>query len=277
MLDCNETDWKLISGVVEGAFGLVFEGPRRVILLSRLEGRIKSLKLLTVSDYYLYLRTHPDRLAEFQRLAAIVTNNETYFFRQKYQFELLVKYLFPRHNESSVDRSIRILSAACSSGEEAYSIGITLTDAGVVHLGYCWEIDGCDVSPIRIEKANAATYDEYSLRDCDEPTRQRYFLQEKGRFRLRDPYRRGVRFFEANLASSATTQSWNRYNAIFCRNALIYFSERAFHEAISLFYNLLLPDGYLFLGHSESLIGRRSDFVPVCLDGTMVYRKVDNP
>lgn len=276
MLECNETDWKLISEVIEGAFGLVFEGGRRAILLSRLEARLKSLRLRTVSDYYRYLRTHPDRLAEIPRLAATITNNETYFFRQKDQFDLLVKYLFPRQNEPAVARSIRILVAACSSGEEAYSIGITLANAAVAHLGYSWEIDGCDVSPIRIEMANAATYDVYSLRDCDESSRQRYFVEEKGRFRLRDPYRKGVRFFEANLASSATAQPWNQYDAIFCRNVLIYFSERAFHQAISLFSRLLLPNGYLFLGHSESLIGRRRDFVPVYLDGTMVYRKVDS-
>jgi chemotaxis protein methyltransferase CheR len=277
VLDCSETDWKLISEVIEGAFGLVFEGARRPILLSRIEGRLKSLRLSTVSDYYRYLRTHPDRLAEFKKLAAIVTNNETYFFRQKDQFELLVKYLFPRQNGNPPARAIRILVAACSSGEEAFSISITLSNAAVALFGYSWEIDGCDVSPIRIEMANAATYDAYSLRDCDEMTRQRYFVEEKGHFRLRDTYRKGVRFFQANLASTATTQPWYQYHAIYCRNVLIYFSERAFHEAISLFYRQLLPNGFLFLGHSESLIGRRNDFVPVSLDGTMVYRKVDNP
>jgi chemotaxis protein methyltransferase CheR len=164
------------------------------------------------------------------------------------------------------------LSAGCSSGEEPYSLAIALHNAGLPLAGKSWEIDACDLNPERIGRAREAIYDETSLRACDAETRRRYFTVEGDRFRLKDRYRAGLRFFQSNLLAPSFTLE-RPYDVILCRNLLIYFCDSAFESLIGLFARALAPGGYLFLGHSESLFDRASEFVPVVVGGSVVYRK----
>jgi chemotaxis protein methyltransferase CheR len=201
-----------------------------------------------------------------------VTNNETYFFRETRQFDVLVDQVVPERRAAAPGRPLRLLSAGCSSGEEPYSVAIALQNAGLAP-GRAWEMDGCDLNPDRIARAREAVYEEGSLRACDEETRRRYFAAEGPRFRLRDRYRAGVRFFQANLLSPGFALDRGAYDVILCRNLLIYFCDAAFDRAIGLLQRSLAPGGYLFLGHSESLFDRSTDLAPVVLGGSVVYRK----
>ncbi len=266
-------DWKLLTDLIQDRFGLTFDGVRREILESRLKPRLAELRLHSLRDYYQFLRFHPDGETEFVRLAPLVTNNETYFFREAHHFDLLVQRVVPDLRPALRQRPLRILSAACSSGEEAYSIVIALQNAGLELAGVQWEVDACDLNPERVARARKGVYDAGSLRACDEETRRRYFRETEGRFELRERYRKGTRFFEANLLTpnGAFGRGW--YDAIFCRNMLIYFGEAAFDGVIALFARSLAPGGYLFLGHSESLLDRASDFLPVSFGGGVIYRK----
>ncbi len=154
-------------------------------------------------------------------------------------------------------RPVRILSAACSSGEEPYSLAIRLVDAGYELAGVKWSIDACDLNPARLEQARNAAYEGLSFRACDEATKQRCFeSDENGKFRLRERYRKSVRFFQANLAAPFSGAGWGQYDVVLCRNLLIYFGPEAFDRLISRFAQLLASGGYLFLGHSESLFER---------------------
>jgi chemotaxis protein methyltransferase CheR len=266
-------DFKLLTDLIQERFGLTLQGVRQEIFASRLQPRLRELHLDSPRDYYEYLRFHPERDAEFARLPAMVTNNETYFFREPHQFELLIKHVLPQRRAALRTRPLRILSAGCSSGEEAYSLAIALHDAGLPLSGVSWEIDACDLNADRIARAREGTYEETSLRATDPEARRRYFTEEGRRFHVKERFRSGVRFFQANLLAPNGQLGWAVYDAILCRNLLIYFGETAFDSVIKLFARCLMPGGYLFLGHSESLIDRTIEFEPVVV-GSVIYRKV---
>jgi chemotaxis protein methyltransferase CheR len=271
----DQADLKLLTDLIEERFGLTFNGIRQDILESRLRPRLRELHLTSIRDYYQYLRFHPDREGEFARLPAMVTNNETYFFRETHQFDLLVQHVIPERRPALRGRPLRFLSAGCSSGEEPYSLSIALHDAGLPLAGVSWEIDACDLNPERVARAQEALYAETSLRACDADARRRYFTAEPAGFRLKEKYRRGVRCFHANLLAPNGALGWAVYDAILCRNLLIYFSDEAFANLIGLFARSLVPGGYLFLGHSESLLDRKTAFAPSMLGGAVVYRKLE--
>jgi chemotaxis protein methyltransferase CheR len=271
----DRAELKLLTDLIEERFGLAFQGIRLEILESKLRPRLRELHLATVRDYYQYLRFHPDRESELARLPAMVTNNETYFFRETQQFDLLVSQVIPERRTALRGRPLRVLSAGCSSGEEPYSLSISLHNAGLALAGVRWEIDACDLNGERIARAQEALYPESSLRACDADARRKYFVAQPDGFRLRDKYRANVRLFSANLMAPNGSLGWSVYDAILCRNMLIYVSEEAFGRLIGLFARSLLPGGDLFLGHSESLLDRKTAFAPAMLNGAVVYRKLE--
>ena len=176
----------------------------------------------------------------------MVTNNETYFFRETHQFDLLVNHVIPERRAALRGRPLRFLSAGCSSGEEPYSLSIALHNAGLPLAGVTWEIDACDLNPERIARAQQALYPESSLRACDADARRNYFTPEPAAASgCKEKYRRGVRCFQANLLAPNGALGWAVYDAILCRNLLIYFSDEAFASLIGLFARSLLPGGYL--------------------------------
>jgi chemotaxis protein methyltransferase CheR len=267
-------DWKLLCDLIQTRFGLAFDGSRRDILETRLRLRMRELRLDSLREYYLHLRFHPDREAELTRLACLITNNETYFFRETNQFDILIRHVLPPLRPSLKSRPLKILCAGCSSGEEAYSLVIALQNASFETAGITWEIDAHDVDAEQIARAREAVYDVSSLRACDAETRRRYFNPVNGRFQLKERHRQGVRFFETNLVSPAIPLGQGVYDVILCRNMLIYFAPSAFTSVIDLFAQSLRPGGYLMLGHSESLLDRTTPFAAVLLEGGVVYRRL---
>lgn len=274
MSSSEAADWKVLSDLIQTRFGLLFDGGRRDILDSRLRSRIRDLGLRSLRDYYLYLRSHPEREAELGRLASLITNNETYFFRETQQFDILVRHVLPPLRKSLKDRPLKVLCAGCSSGDEAYTLVITLQNAGLETAGITWEIDAHDVDSEQIVRGREAMYDQGSLRACSAENRRRYFTPVDGGYRLKERYRQGVRFFETNLVAPNRMLGRGVYDVILCRNMLIYFAPPAFTSVIDLFSHALRPGGYLMLGHSESLLDRSTPFAPVLLDGSVVYRKL---
>lgn len=266
-------EWKLVTDVIQERFGLTFDGVRCEILEGRLQPRLRELHIHSLREYYHYLRFHPERESEFSRLASLITNNETYFFREHHHYDILVQRVIPERRAALATRPFRLLSAGCSSGEEAYTAVIAMQNAGLEMSGIRWEIDACDLNPDRIAQARQGIYDSSSLRACDEEARRRYFKEVNGRFQLRDRHRKGVRFFALNLLAPNGSLGWGTYDAILCRNMLIYFSDEAFDGLIHLFARSLAPGGYLLLGHSESLLDRATDFQPVSFGSGVIYRK----
>ena len=272
MTTADEAEYKLLSDLVQEQFGLSFSGVRRDILASRVRPRLLALRLGSLLDYYHYLRTHPERESELEQLARHLTNNETYFFREPHHFDIVVRHVIPPLMPLLRDRPLRALSVGCSSGEEPYTLAIALHDSGIELRGVTWEIDACDLNRDRLARAREGAYEGGALRACSDEALRRCFEERNGRRLIKDRFRRGVQFFEANLATAATVGR-PPYDVVFCRNLLIYFDDAGFDRAVRVLARAVAPGGYLLLGHSESLIDRTDEFSPVWLEGAMVYRK----
>ncbi len=263
----------LLQEVIEDRFGLSYAARERTRLESHLRSRLRELHLRRYFDYYLHLKA--DEVAELPQLAALITNNETYFFREIYQFEGLFQEGIDLLQEDAVAGvSLRLLSAGCSSGEEPYSLGLYARESG---RPLRFEIEGFDLDPKRIEQARRAHYADSALRCTDDDQKRRYFRhlddEVERPWELRAEYRSGVRFRVGNLLEEASYGAAGSWDVILCRNVLIYFSDTAFRRAVELFAQALRPGGLLFLGHSESLIGRSTDFETVRLDRCIAYRR----
>ncbi|MCB1057662.1 MAG: protein-glutamate O-methyltransferase CheR [Acidobacteria bacterium] len=263
----------LFNEVLSREFGLHFPDGKRQILQSRLEPRLRDLRLRRFLDYYLKLQCELGE--ERDHLVRRVTNNETYFFREKAQFDALFDVALPGLLEAPAHPGkLRLLSAGCSSGEEPYTLAIYARQnrfrLGTTEV----QVEAFDIDTDRLALAEAGEYQPRSLRTLD-PERTGYFFRRpaEDRFVLKEPFREGVRFRRGNIVDPASFNPQGSYDALFCRNVLIYFSDVALHRAIENFARALRPGGILFLGHSESIIGLSPHFETLRLDRCIAYRR----
>ena len=242
---------------IEARLGHEPDERRRDDLRHLLEARLTGTGSATYAAYVLLLEAG---VKEWQALAPLLTVPETYFFRMPAHFDALALEALPRLiAANSKTRSLRILSAGCASGEEAYSLRILLDERFPQLRDWRVEIVGIDLSEAALLRARAGVYTEWSLRATSEPRRRANFEPAGKGFRLLSAPRAGVRFQVANLMQPVPTSD-AQYDVVFCRNVLIYFSEAAMRDVVSRLADRLAPGGYLFLGPAESLRGVSSDF-----------------
>jgi chemotaxis protein methyltransferase CheR len=228
-------------------------------LADLLRQRMTRLGAASIEDY---LREFETSREELRAVAGHVTVCETYFFRIPEHYRALAEAALPeRMRAQSERRRLAVLSAGCSSGEEAYSIAMVIREN--VHDLASWQvaIRGVDVNPVVIERARKARYSEWSLRDLAANVRQRYFERNSKQFHLEQAIREMVSFEEGNLLDFGAG-FWQRdaYDVIFLRNVLMYFGPDTAGAVMSRVAECLLPGGYLFLGTAETLRGLSTDF-----------------
>ncbi len=274
MIWSNE-EWVPLAALVDTTFGLRLDTPQRAALELSLAERISRLGFRTTLAYCHYLSFNPNAGCELAALLEVITNGETYFFRERSQLDVLTRYIAPSFLENGRARKLRILCAGCSSGEEAYSIVMSLQGIPLCRDSRWWEVDAFDVSPARLARARLGVYQQSSFRGCNEETKKCGFTVADDGIHVAPIHRQSVRFFEQNLAFPPLKDDLGLFDVIFCRNVLIYFSESGFHRALSFLHRHLRPEGYLFLGAAESLFRRRDDFEPVRIGESVVYRKVE--
>ncbi|HLX63899.1 MAG TPA: CheR family methyltransferase [Planctomycetota bacterium] len=209
---------------------------------------------------------------ELNALAQALTVNETFFFRNQEQFRALEARLETRdwrleersahanlQSPVSPFKTLRVLSAGCASGEEAYSLAIAIRER--LPDGWSAEIAGIDLNPAVIEKARRAHYSEWSLRGTDDAIRERYFSRDGNDFVLNESVRKMVTFDERNLIHD-DAMFWRPHSldVVFCRNVTMYFPNDVTQAVIARIARALVPGGYLFLGHAETLRGISNDF-----------------
>jgi chemotaxis protein methyltransferase CheR len=264
----SQEEYLLLNELISDQFGVCFPEHRRDVLESRLRPRLRTLRLQRYWDYYLQVQSDPR--GERERLAELVTNNETFFFRETQPMQA-----FFAESALRTGPPLRVLSAGCSSGEESYTMAIQARLQAFGPAPGRLAIDAFDVDVSRIAAAQEAEYGRNSLRSLDPADVALYFTPlGNERWALRTPYREGVRFAWGNILDLATFRPAELYDAVFCRNVLIYFSEVALHRAIRNFAQVLRPGGLLFLGTAESIIGMSECFETVRLGRTIAYRKV---
>jgi len=199
--------------------------------------------------------------SEVSALARELTVGETYFFRNHEQFEALAEVVLPeRLRAPAPKRSLRLLSAGCSSGEEAYSMAIVARET-IVDPSCKVSIFAVDLNPAALEKARRARYSAWALRETNQVTQSKWFAADGREMVLDDTIRATVEFAKANLASDDPAL-WqpSAYDAIFCRNVLMYFAPQQMRAAVARIARSLAPGGYLFLGHAETLRGVSDEF-----------------
>ncbi len=275
-VELSEEEFRLLRDFIHERFGLFFDDAHRSTLRARLLARVSSLDLLSFEDYYHYLRFGPQKSEELARMASHLTNNETYFFRELPQLQVFRDHLLRSIKERKArtgERRLRILSAGCSTGEEVMSLAMIVHDSGQFFWNWEVELFGLDVDEAALEKARRGLYFHNSFRGLPPAIRERHFSQEGAGERVKEPLRRLVQFRQGNLMEAPSFEGLRPLDAIFCRNVLIYFSDQAIRKVIEHFWRALAPEGYLLLGHAESLSRITDMFTPIRFPGAMIYQK----
>jgi chemotaxis protein methyltransferase CheR len=253
-------------------FGLLFDDAKLDYL-----GEVICRRLAEtgISDPRTYLASM-DSHAESRALADLLTIGETYFFRNNDHFRVVSEAILPEVFQGGAPRrQIRILSAGCASGEEAYSLAILVRQIlGTATNSRIAPIHAIDISMSVLEKARRARFSSWSLRETPPELRLRYFRDE-GREAVLDPSIRDMVIFEERNLLDDDPDFWapNRFDLAFCRNVTMYFSPEAARDAIARISRSLVPGGYLFLGHAETLRGLSADFHLVHTHETFYYRR----
>lgn len=251
---------QLISAVT----GLHIREEDKQNLSKKLHTRIKALKLSALEQYYQLLK--PSNVEsnslnrcerEWQELTLLLTTGETYFFRDRGQISLLKNHILPELINSKkyeAKRSLRIWSAGCSTGEEAYSLAILIQE--LIPEWNKWDILilGTDINSQSIEKAKQGIYDSWSFRMVEPKLKQRYFNQHRTAWKVDKQIRSIVKFEIGNLLNdsfpSSTSEIYNM-DVILCRNVFIYFDFQTISVILKKLANTLNSGGYLIAGHSE--------------------------
>ncbi|MCX8090074.1 MAG: hypothetical protein N3I86_03940 [Verrucomicrobiae bacterium] len=220
--------------------------------------RMQALNLPRPKDYAAVLETTP---AEWESFLESVVVCETWFFRERAAFRALVELVqtewFPRHPLGRC----RVLSVACSSGEEPYSIVMALLDAGVPPGRF--SVEGVDVSARALERARRGVFGKNSFRGRDLQFRERYFRRTAEGYELHSLVREGVKFYRANILDSDFLGCVEPYDFVFCRNLLIYFDPATQNRTLARLRQLLTSDGVLFVGAAELAAAAANGFAPM--------------
>ena len=275
-VEMSEEEFRLLRDFIHEQFGLYFEDTQRGSLRSRLAGRLASLGLASFEDYYHYLRFGPQRAEERERMASHLTNNETYFYREAPQLQVFADAVLKSLKDRKAargERRLAVLSAGCSSGEEAYTLAMILFDSGLFFWNWDVQVTGMDVDRAALEKAARAVYHPNSFRSLRPAVTEKHFIAEPAGARVKDAIRKVVHFRPGNIVDPESYDGLAPLDVIFCRNVLIYFSDAMILKVMKLFHAARAPGGYLFLGHAESLSRITDLFTPIRFQGAMVYQK----
>ncbi len=210
-----------------------------------------------------------------QDFISLITVNETYFFREKYQFEVLVKNILPMLDEiRPKNEAIKILSAPCSSGEELYSIAIYILEEGKIIKKRDIALVGIDIDKNMIEKAKKGIYGKRSVSKIPQNLLNKYFVFDGKNYKIKDEISKNMTFETANVVDFYSLKRLGNFDVIFSRNMLIYFDDKTRREVFASFYSILKEGGFLFLGHAEKVPEDMKLFERVKIGEAIVYRKV---
>ncbi len=249
-------DFDRLSTFIHRELGIKMPSEKKIMLQSRLLKRLSELKIESFREYLDYVFSREGMETELIRMVDLVTTNKTDFFREPAHFEFLREHALPELLFSGGRKRIKIWSAGCSSGEEPYTLAMTIDPFLRRHRGADYEILATDLSVRVLEKARMAVYDIDRIKDIPLSLRKNFFLKSK------DPKNKTVRIVP-ELRSKVTFQRVNfmdntypvdpDFDIIFCRNVLIYFDRPTQEEVIHKLTLNLRRGGYFFLGHSESV------------------------
>ncbi len=274
----TDQQFKRLSTFIETEIGIRMPDTKRIMLESRLHKRLRTLKMDSFEDYLQHVFSDDQRESELVHMIDAVTTNKTDFFREADHFDFMLQQALPRgHSQygwgAGKRTPLRAWSAACSSGEEIYTLAMVLEEFRAQHSGFEYIILGTDLSSAMLDRARSAIYPEERIEPVPESYRRKYLLRSKDRskktVRVKAELRNRVRLHRLNLmADDFGIQS--KFEIIFCRNVIIYFDRPNQSKLLHHLYQYLVPGGYLILGHSETLAGLE---LPLLSVAPTVYQK----
>lgn len=252
----SDKTYQKISSLITSVCGINLPIKKKSMLQARLRKRMKHLQMKTYEDYCEYLFSNQNKQNELPELINIISTNKTEFFRENKHFEFIYQSILPHFAEQQID-NVSVWSAGCSTGEEAYSIAMTVEEYNLNHNHqFHYHITGTDISYTAIEKARKAIYKEEKITDIPYDYRGKYLLRSKNQdmklVRIKPHLRDKTSFFKLNLFNQ-NEYFKNTFDIIFCRNTLIYFNKENQEKIVRNIVKMLNKNGLLFIGHSESL------------------------
>ncbi len=253
--------------------GIVFSESKRYFVERRVLDRMGATECPTFREYFAMVRFETAG-HEMQRLVNAMTVNETYFFREDYQFDALVSGILPEVSEYKRPAdTIRIWSLPCSTGEEPYSIAIYILEGWKRADDFNIEILASDIDSRVLDEARKGVYGERALSRIPQKFREKYFSTVADGFQIRETLRELIDFSVINIVDPAQMRDYSNIDVIFCRNLLIYFDDLARRQAMETLYECMAPGGFICLGHSESMSRMSSLFRPRRISDAIVYQK----
>lgn len=272
-LEISAADFDRFRALFYRKTGIYFEDSKRYFVDKRLKDRIRLTGHNQFKTYFTFMRFQASG-AEFQELVNAMTVNETYFFREDYQFDAMCRHLMNDLDKTrQTDQELRIWSVPSSTGEEPYSIAIYLLEYwnGLAHRDV--EIVSSDIDTSVLARARQGIYSKRSVQNVSPVLRKKYFIESGGEFHLCSDIKDSVSFGLANLLAPEMARQFRNFDLIFCRNLLIYFDDDSRRRAAQVLYDALNPGGYIFLGHSESMSRISSLFKIKKFGDVIVYQK----
>ncbi len=272
----SNADFGRLRRLIYMQAGIDLSASKKTMLELRIKRRLRTLSLNSYSQYCEYLFAHHGQKEEIIHLIDVVTTNKTDFFREAGHFEILVQKAVPEAwARNASGRQLLIWSAACSTGEEPYTLAMVLNDYALAHPGFRFRVLATDISTTVLAKAKLGVYSYEVVRPVPHDMQRRYFMRsrdpESKVARVVPELRQLVEFRRLNFMDSEFGLS-ERADIIFCRNALIYFDRPTQEQILQKLTRHLVPAGYLFVGHAETLHDMDIPLAPVA---PALYRKAD--
>jgi chemotaxis protein methyltransferase CheR len=268
----SDSEFRLFRDLIYDECGFSFGPEKQAFLESRLRRRMDELGIGSPFEYYSLLRNPSSRFQELPALLDILMICETSFFRNMPQFQLLKESVLPEiigRKERTGSRVIRVWSAGCSTGQEPYSAAMFILESLPATAAWSMRVFASDLSFTALERAQCGMYRDDQLKGMDPAYVQKYFRRENGHYLVSDQVKKHVVFDYHNLKHDNGLRG---LDIIFCRNVLIYLDTEEQRRLITRFANCIVPGGFLFLGHAESLQGLSTRFSMVHRNKGIAYR-----
>jgi chemotaxis protein methyltransferase CheR len=281
ILPLSSDDFALFQELLIEMCGLHFEEGRNQSLHLALWQRLQQRGYDSYREYYNLLKFHPEGRLEIRELLDLITIGETYFFRTRGQFNVLMRFVLPKIIQRKLslrDKSLRFWSAGCSRGDEAYSIAIAVMEVLSSYKEWHISILGTDINRNGLACAKEAIYGEKDVAHLPKEYLDKYFKTRGSTYLLNSEVREIVQFGYHNLVKDPFIhEGMQNIDIIFCRNVTIYLDCQTIRRVIENFYNCLAQEGYLFLGHTETLWQITNKFERVEFPQTFIYKKRLSP
>jgi len=268
----SNKDFLRLKDFIYNECGINMVQSKKTMLEARLQKRLRTLNFTSFSNYCDYLFSQEGIKEELTDMIDQVTTNKTDFFREPAHFEYLSRNVLP--NFARTKRNIFLWSAGCSSGEEPYTLAMVLNDFANANRGFNFLILATDISTRVLDKARFAVYDQERINPVPPEMRKKYLLRSKDKtknlYRVAPALREQIRFRRLNFMDNDFGFR-EPMDVIFCRNVIIYFDKPTQERLLNKFCQYLSPDGYLFMGHSETLFGMN---VPLTQVAPTIYRRL---